>query len=433
MNRYNTIFPFILFGVLAGSDFSASPAYGRTFSGILNNQPIRLQTEKLQSGEYVRATDLASLFPNRWQYDGLSETLIITRQDGVRIGVSMGSQRIVVGNKVFPAQKPLVRRQEQIYVPFQVVKDYLLPDAGLREGDAGQAPAAPQATPPIDLSSATPFRLSQLPITPEAGAAPAGTPVQFPEFEDLVNTPTPTPVAAPATPTRVTPRAVIVLDPGVDGGAQDLTPAGGVRESAITFAVARKLIALLTESPNFEVLIAQQENSRQPLTTEQRIGFANQSNADLFLSIQCGRMISSNLSKAVVFYMNPVLDERKITGADVASPISQAPHWDDAYRERLPDSLRLARAVNLRLKDCYASANIISMENEPRPGRIAVLRALTMPGVLIELGNLANRETAQHLSRGRVQDDLANYLYLAINDFLYERTGYQYSSPSQSK
>lgn len=433
------IFSSFLFGILAGSFLFASPASGGVRSGFLNNQPIRLQTEVLQNGEYIRASDLVPFFANRWKYDGLSETLIITRQDGVRIGMSVGSQRIVVGNQAIPIRKPIIRRQGQIYIPFLIVADFVFPGADFREGEKEGDTLSPQQTPTADMLAATPFRLSQLPLTPfpltpSSFTTPTPTVVQFPQFEDLVNTPTPITTVESVPPQRAVPRAMIILDPGGEDNLQGKNLPGGVRESTITFGVTRKLAAFLMESPNFEVLITQQEN-KEPLTPEQRTGFANQYNdginAGIFVSIQCGSMFTNTLSKAVVYYMNPMLDESKSRIADATPSRSQFPIWDDAYREYVPESLRLARTTNLRLKEFYSFSNIITIENDPRPGRLVVLRALTMPGILIELGNLSHRDTALYLSRVKVQEDLAFSLYRAINDFLYERTGIQYSSPSQ--
>ncbi|HQH74403.1 MAG TPA: N-acetylmuramoyl-L-alanine amidase, partial [bacterium] len=121
-------------------------------------------------------------------------------------------------------------------------------------------------------------------------------------------------------------------------------------------------------------------------------------------------------------FMNPALDS-PATAAAAPPAAGEAPRWDTAYLGQVPESLRLAREIHQRLDAFYKNANIIKMDSNPRPGRLAVLRGLTMPGVVIELGNLAHDLTAQYLARERVQTEIADELSMAITTFIYERAG----------
>lgn len=418
-----------LLALIVSFSFLPGIGYSRVMVGTLGNQPIRLETELLQNGEYVCASSLVAFFPNRWEYDALSGTLRVIRQDGVRVGVKVGDQRVVRGDRVFPTGKPLIRHQNRVYIPLHIVVEFLLPEAGLRVADS----ATPVEEKPIITPTPTPFRLSQAPTFTSYYTTPTPTFV-LPTFDDLLNTPTPyVPLTQATPPTRAVPRAIIVLDPGIGGNAYSQTHSTGARESDITLGIARKLSALLAESPNFEVFLVQNEANSQPLTPEQRTSLANQSNADLFISFQCGSLFTNAISQAAVFYMNPVLDAGILQALDGKPPGGQSRRWDDAYRGHVSESLRLARAMNRHLRQFFASANIVSIASEPRPGRMAVLRGLTMPSILVELGNLSHRDTVQYLTRSRVQEDLAYDIHQAINDYLYERTGFQYTTASQTE
>ncbi|MGC9326238.1 MAG: N-acetylmuramoyl-L-alanine amidase family protein, partial [Candidatus Hinthialibacter sp.] len=404
---------FYALSLLAFCLLGAKNVDSRVMAGVVNNQPIRLRTEILENGEYVRAVDLVPFFPNRWQYDGLSGALTVTRLDGAPVGIAVNCQRIVVGDKVSPTRKPIIRRQGRIYIPFHVVLEFMLPNAGFQEVEGDDAfldPAgATLLSPP-----ATPFQLSQS----STSETPTSTPVFFSDFNDLLTDPTPTPVnrMRPTSLARALPRAIILLDPGIGGSSINEKLHVGISESDITFGIARKLTNLLLQSPNFEVLLTQQEDNKPPMDAEMRAGVANQNNADLFISLQCGGMYTDVLSTAVVFYMNPQLDQTMLLPRESSSSPEPSFLWDDAYRMHVSENLRLARVVSSRLKKFYSAANIITMDPYPRPGRLAVLRSLTMPGILIELGNLSHRETIQYLSRSRIQEDLADSLYQALLD-----------------
>ncbi len=411
--------------------FNAVVTSAREMVGMLDNLPIPLKTELLQNGEYVRAAQLVLFFPNSWQFDGLSGTIIFIRRDGIKVGLKVGEQRVLVGNKVIHTGKKSIRHKSRIYIPFINIKQFLLPGAQWKEGQAD--PGLVNNNPVSQISpTPTPFLLSQ--ATPMVFPYTTPTPdIVFPSFEDLIATPTAT-FEPEATPDIYTaPRAVIVIDPGASKNVAQKVLSTSIRESDITQKICQNLAELILESPNYEVLFTDTMNDGAPLTPEQRAGFANQSNADLFLSIQCGALYSDAISKAAIFFMNPQLDtidspSRESSGSDGLSS-----RWDSAYQNHVLESLRLARVIHFQMNDYYSYAKIITMDSSPRPGRLQVLRGLTMPGVMIELGNLAHHDTAQHLSRSRVQEEIAYKIYLAINDFLYERTGYQSSLSNQSQ
>ena len=46
-----------------------------------------------------------------------------------------------------------------------------------------------------------------------------------------------------------------------------------------------------------------------------------------------------------------------------------------------------------------------------------------MPGIVLELGNLMNRDTASFLSKDRVQEDIAQEIEMSISNFLFNRAG----------
>jgi len=383
----------------------------RDLSGVFNNQTIRLSTELLGGIEYVRDTGLVVHFKGRWQYDALSGTLTILRPDGVRVGLKAGDPRVIVGERILHTGAPSLRQDNHLFIPFQVVVPYLFPQVKfVEQSEAAEAAPAGGETP-----TATPvFNYS-----PDTSATPLG-PIPTPVLFQPGLLPTPTPLAEPALPAPpAAPKAVIVIDPG-EGNSEGVLPTQ-IRESDITLAIAQKLAAILKKSGNNEVILTRDSKSPS-LRSDQRAETANEKNAQIFISLQCGNLFSTTVSRAAVYFMNPALDS-PATAAAAPPAAGEAPRWDTAYLGQVPESLRLAREIHQRLDAFYKNANIIKMDSNPRPGRLAVLRGLTMPGVVIELGNLAHDLTAQYLARERVQTEIADELSMAITTFIYERAG----------
>ncbi|MFB3785940.1 MAG: N-acetylmuramoyl-L-alanine amidase [bacterium] len=383
----------------------------RELSGLFNNQTIRLRTELLEGGEYVRDTGLVIHFKGRWQYDALSGTLTIVRPDGVRVGLKAGDPRVIVGERVLHTGAPSLRLDHHLFIPFQVVVPHLFPQVQFVEQSVEETV--------VSASEETPTATPVFNYSPETSATPQGlipTPILF--QPGLL--PTPTPQAEAGIPALgIAPKAVIVIDPG-EGRSEGILPTQ-IRESDITLAVAQKLAAILKKSGNNEVILTRDSKSAS-LRSDQRTETANEKKAQIFISLQCGKLFSPTVSRAAVYFMNPALDSPS-TPAAVSTAAGEAPRWDTAYLGQVPESLRLAREIHQRLDAFYKNANIIKMDSNPRPGRLAVLRGLTMPGVVIELGNLAHDLTAQYLARERVQTEIADELSMAITKFIYERAG----------
>jgi len=97
--------------------------------------------------------------------------------------------------------------------------------------------------------------------------------------------------------------------------------------------------------------------------------------------------------------------------------------WYSAYRSTVDESQRLGRLIHRQLQTLYSLTNIIKMNSGPRSGRMAALRSLTMPGVVVELGNLSESNTAQYLGTEQTQRVVADSLAVGIADFIYEKAG----------
>ena len=382
----------------------------RLLIGQQNGQTIQLQTDIVQSREYVNAALILSFFQNRWKYDGLSETLIFFRPDGVRVGMQAGDPRIMVGGQVVHGGVAPLRRNGAFYIPFSIVNSHLFPNVAFQQTSAEEAPPTPTPPPDNRFLFSTPIPMDETPRAPVT---------RSPTRAPFTPAPTPTPLITrqPAT------QAVIVLDAGNDAQNPGYRAMSGGREWQITRSICGQVADMLRQEGAFEVVMTHAASNAQSLTNDQRTAIANRMQGDVFVSIQAGALASNSISYGAVYFMNDRLDAPSLRTSRRSPGLSDLQVWDTAYQRHVEDSVELARKLNQSLAQYYQSAGVVQMDDNPRPGRLAVLRGLTMPGALVELGNLANPQTARYLSIPQIQQAISDTLSLAILNFFYERTG----------
>jgi N-acetylmuramoyl-L-alanine amidase len=196
-----------------------------------------------------------------------------------------------------------------------------------------------------------------------------------------------------------------------------------VREADLTYNFCRKVGTILSRNKNYKVLYTRGSGESEARSDEQRTAFANENLGDLLVSLQCGALLTPEISRAEVFYMNPLLDAPLSPQQERQESISQLASWNQAYKAYVSDSVDLGREINRHLQNLYKVTGIIRTEAHPRPGRFGIMRGLAMPGVIVELGNLAHPQTASFLSSERTQNEIAQALAIAVSNYLIGQTG----------
>ncbi len=395
----------------------------RQLVGQTDSQEIRLETKLVQGGEYVQASQLIEFFENNYLYDSLSGTLTLERRDGVRVGMKAGDQRIVVGTSISNTGMPPIRESGRLYIPFYIVDTFVFPKVRFKEGKITQkVPQTVSQETPTAIPT-TPQHIFVYPTKPVQEAVETRKPIQSPfptRYPRFQPTPRSTQPSSPQQDLLSAPSTIIVLDPAHDRENPGARGPTGLQESNLTFSICQKMAQEL--SNHYEVILTRHAGNQTKIDNEKRIGIANRQNGGLFVSIHCGALATDEISRGAVYFMNHLLDFQQRFKETNKNPGTLV-LWNNAYTRHVNESLRLARSINKRLQEYYTISGIIKLDSNPRPGRLAILRGLTMPGVVIELGNMAHPETARQLGSEPVQSELAHRLAIAITDFLYERAG----------
>jgi N-acetylmuramoyl-L-alanine amidase len=292
-----------------------------------------------------------------------------------------------------------------------MVYPYLFPQISFQSDNNAQ---------PMDDATPTPYSQSSFIFT-----LPTPTPIQnlgtpvptFPLY------PTPTPYQFSAIDDQPIIRQInIVLDPGHSKVDQGAVAPNGLHEETITYIICQKVQNVLTQQgDHFQVTLTRSGDYNQELPPDQRSTYANNQKADLFVSIHCGGLRSDAISRGAVYFMSSKLDLPLDRDIQRMAAMHNVKAWQESYYNNQVLSRKLASHVNQQLRRLYTITNIIQIDSNPRPGRFHLLRGLTMPGILIELGNLYHPTSAKYFNSERHQDDLANFIADAIVNYVYEQ------------
>ena len=276
---------------------------------------------------------------------------------------------------------------------------------------ADAAPLAPYAA--IHGPASSDSALDPAPLAADSGLQDG---VPLPDFgADAV----PTRLAA-----RLFPVAVrrIVLDPG-HGGTDDgtRTPVG-LTEKMLTLDIAQRL-ALLLMSAGFEVRLTRDDDGK--LFLRDRVRFANQAHADLFVSIHLNWLKDGRANRGIeTYYLGPSDDpfiielasaENRESGYSM-SDVRQL--LDGIYSDlRQQESRRLAAAVQRRLVGAVREVSHEVRDRGVRSAPFLVLVETEMPAILAEVASLSSPEEARLLTQSEYRDRLAGALFDGIRAY----------------
>jgi N-acetylmuramoyl-L-alanine amidase len=277
--------------------------------------------------------------------------------------------------------------------------------------------SVPSAVDPrVGVAAASPSRASA--AEPSVGSAGAGM-----REGDVLS-------AAPRRLSRsVLPLSVrkIVLDAGHGGAQAGAISDSGVSEKEITLDIAFRLRRLL-EDAQFEVLMTREADAT--LSLERRVAFANDSRADLFVSIHVNWIPRPQIRPLETYFAGPTDDPAALRLASVEN--RDAGYSLAAYRQllekvyidaRRDESHALARSLNAALYRSLSEANPELENRGVKTAPFAVLVGTQMPAVLVEVSCLSNEADVRLLTMADYRDRIAMALLRGIRAYASDLDG----------
>ena len=220
---------------------------------------------------------------------------------------------------------------------------------------------------------------------------------------------------------------IVVIDPGHGGEDPGAIGPGRIREKDVVLALARKLQKALDESGEVRAFLTRRDDYF--IALEDRIKIAQEYGADLFISLHVNGNRKRSVRGTSIYCLSlkgasdkaaELLAEQENT-SDLVGGISSAPARKDLdsilldleQTHTINESLHLG---GMALKE-LGQVNRIQF-TQPRQASFVVLKAPSIPSILVEAAYITNPAEEKVLRQERFQSALAQAIAAAVKKFM---------------
>jgi N-acetylmuramoyl-L-alanine amidase/putative methionine-R-sulfoxide reductase with GAF domain len=234
------------------------------------------------------------------------------------------------------------------------------------------------------------------------------------------------------------PKMRIVVDAG--HGGWDLGTVGrrGLLEKDLVLEIAQRLGKLLESRLGTEVIYTRQDDNYIPL--DERASIANQSQADLFISVHANYSDLPSARGVETYYTNffsapgskeagaKDVDPHATTTAATAKPAALITLSASDLHERIEQSRRLAASVQRSLYGTLSVQNPGLRDRGIKEAGFVVLTESAMPGILAEVSFVSSPTDEQKLRSDGYREQIAEALYRGIARYAASSRGVKVAS-----
>jgi len=274
------------------------------------------------------------------------------------------------------------------------------------------AAVPPPAVPPPAVNSKV-----SLPAAPIAKSAPATKPESAPQ-----------PAVRNSNGDRSLTRVLglkigkVVIDAGHGGNDQGTKGKSGLLEKELTLDVANRVAALLRQRLGVEVILTRSDDTYVGL--EERTEIANNSKADLFLSIHANWNPAKTIAGVDTYYryFSAGREDLDLAARENAGTKRSVFDLEDtlakiAQRDKVDESREFATQLQKVLHAAAAKDNPEARSRPVKRAPFVVLIGANMPSVLAEIGFLSNPKEEHLLNSSEHRDRLAEALYQGVDAY----------------
>ena len=211
----------------------------------------------------------------------------------------------------------------------------------------------------------------------------------------------------------------IVVDAGHGGHDTGTIGPDGLEEKDVVLDVALRLGKLLETKLGAEVVYTRDNDTFVPLET--RTAIANQSQADLFISIHANSSADPAARGVETYYLNFTSSPDALEVAARENAVSQKSIHElqdlvkkIALKEKIEESREFAMDVQRSLWSGIAAKYPAVHNRGVKKAPFIVLIGANMPSILAEISFLSNPTDEHHLENPQYRQKIAEYLYRGI-------------------
>jgi N-acetylmuramoyl-L-alanine amidase len=220
----------------------------------------------------------------------------------------------------------------------------------------------------------------------------------------------------------------IVIDPGHGGFDTGTVGPSGLEEKELVLDVAFRLKRLVEEKLNGEVILTRTDDNFVPL--EERTALANESQADLFISIHANSSQNRRVSGVETFFLNfaPSADVEEIAARENASSQKTIFELQDlvqkiALKEKVDESKEFAQTIQKSMATQMQKARAITKDRGVKQAPFIVLIGANMPSILSEISFVSNPADEKLLKSPNYRQKIAEALCHGIEEYSRNLSG----------
>jgi N-acetylmuramoyl-L-alanine amidase/putative methionine-R-sulfoxide reductase with GAF domain len=212
------------------------------------------------------------------------------------------------------------------------------------------------------------------------------------------------------------PKMRIVVDAG--HGGWDLGTVGrqGLLEKNVVLEIAQRLGKLLESRLGADVILTRNDDNYIPL--DERAGMANQSQADLFISVHANYSDLPSARGVETYYTNffsaPDAKDFETRDPDRSKNPTAAVLSSAELHDKIEQSRRLAASVQRSLYGTLSAQNPGLRDRGVKEASYVVLTETSMPGILAEVSFVSSPTDEQKLRSDEYREQIAEALYKGI-------------------
>jgi N-acetylmuramoyl-L-alanine amidase/tetratricopeptide (TPR) repeat protein len=214
----------------------------------------------------------------------------------------------------------------------------------------------------------------------------------------------------------------IVIDPGHGGFDTGTIGPSGLQEKELVLDISLKLKRLIEEKLGGEVILTRQDDTFIPLET--RTEMANQSQADLFISIHANSSRDSKVRGVETFFLDfaSSADVEEIAARENASSQKTVFELQDlvkriTLREKVDESREFAQTVQKSISKALLKTYSHAKDRGIKQAPFIVLIGANMPSILTEVSFVSNPADEKLLKSSLYRQRVAEALCNGIRDY----------------
>ena len=233
----------------------------------------------------------------------------------------------------------------------------------------------------------------------------------------------------------------IVIDAGHGGKDPGAIGASGTLEKDIALDIALRLRDRLRSLGRYKILMTRDTDTT--LRLNERVAFANDNQADLFVSIHINAYPDVRVNTIETYYFGAPPDTASLELAELENTGSQYRMADfKAMIEKIAHTMKHQESASLAASIQYSLFhNLHKLDHDVRnfgvkTAPFIVLLGVDSPGVLAEVSCITNIEEEAKLNTPAYREKIASYLEKGVHDYLRDkqaRTAGEISYERESK